>query len=247
MELFILAGHRNMEGERAFVQELREQPGGKRLAKPDPDVPFRYSIGGGVHTSGDWEPLAPAGLYDDFGPELSFAATLSRELDGQIALAKFTHGGSQIIDWTPEGSMATDRHLFPAFLSFIRSSVAELEERGHEVRIGGIVYHVGENDMSFYPYRKDAAARIRSMIQASRQQLDLPDLRWFLSQQPPTDHESVNGIDVVGEVAAIDLPGVHHVIHQDLPAQEERLVIDTAGIVWLGERLAEAVLRVRGE
>ena len=247
VELYVLAGHRNMEGERAFVQQLASTQGGEALARPNTKIPFRYSLGGGVHTSNSWEALGPAGLYDTFGPELSFAATLAKEVRTPIAIAKFTHSGSQIVDWTPAGSVATDRNLYPAFLAFVRESIADLEERGHRVRLAGIVYHVGENDMSFHPFRREAPARVAALIGQTREDLGLPELIWYLSQQPPTDHESVNNLDVLAGVAAVaaaDEQCVHLVV-EGLPPQPKRLVIDTEGVVWLGQWLAEQVLARR--
>jgi hypothetical protein len=55
-------------------------------------------LGGGYKTSADWEPLGPFGFYDTFGAELSFGATLKKGGVENIAIAKFTHSGSQIID-----------------------------------------------------------------------------------------------------------------------------------------------------
>lgn len=247
IRLFILAGHRNMEGERAFIQELGELEGGRDLLQPQPGVPFRYSLGGGYRTSSSWEPLAPAGYYDTFGPELSFGATLAEELDGPIAIAKFTHSGSQIIDWTPEGSMAESRHIYPAFLDFVREAVAELEGKGHDVDLAGIFYHVGENDMSFGPYRREAPERISSIIRQSRADLAMGELPWFVSQQPPTDDERVNEIDVTAaleEVLATDEHSTHVKVF-DLPPQEKKLVLDTAAVVMLGRELARAYLQGR--
>ena len=247
VELFVLAGHRNMEGERAFVLDLEASREHKRLARPQRSVPFRYSLGGGAKVSNGWEALAPAGLYDTFGPELSFGRTLARELGAPVAVAKFTHSGSQIIDWTPEGSPARDRHLYPAFLDFVRASVADLEARGHRVKLGGVVYHVGENDMSFHPYRKNAPERLAELVRRSRADLGLPELRWYLSQQEPTDHESVNGLDVIAGIAAVAEadPLCFHLPAFELPPQEKQLVIDTEGVVWLGGWLAEQVLVLR--
>jgi hypothetical protein len=70
------------------------------------------------------------------------------------------------------------------------------------------------------------------------------DLRWFVSQQPPTDDKAVNTIDVTADVeklAATD----HHLLHIkafNLPPQDKKLVISTAGIVELGELLAHSYL-----
>ena len=101
----------------------------------------------------------PAGYYDTFGPELSFGQTLQDKLSVNIAIAKFTHSGSQIIDWTPEGSRAESRNIYPAFLEFVRESIKGLLDRSHKVELVGIFYHVGENDMSFGPYRRNACQR----------------------------------------------------------------------------------------
>jgi hypothetical protein len=244
VRLFVLAGHRNMEGERAFVQVLEALEGKSSLLLDNPRIAYRYSIGGGYRTSDGWEPLGPAGFYDTFGPELSFGAALEQELEGSFAVAKFTHSGSQIIDWTPEGSAATTRNLYPSFLEFVRESLQQITSRGQEVELAGILYHLGENDMSWGPFRQGASARLQALVNQSRKDLDLPALRWFVSQQPPTDDEQVNGIDVTAqleEIAAAD-PYLIHIKAFDLPAQEKILVLDTAGIVALGEQLARSWL-----
>ena len=242
VNLFILAGHRNMEGERAFVQDAAKL-GQADLLKDNPGIAFKYSLGGGYRKSDGWEPLGQAGCYDTFGPELSFAGALQAKRLGNVAIAKFTHSGSQIIDWTPEGSMARSRHIYPEFVKFIQQSIRELEAKGHKVRLAGIVYHLGENDMSFYPYRKEAAGRLQTIIGQSRKDLGQPELKWFVSQQPPTDEKGVNRIDVVADmekVAAAD-PNLIHIKAFDLPPQKKRLVLDTAGVIALGRLLGERI------
>ena len=246
VDLWILAGHRNMEGERAFVQESEDLEGGKALARPQ-RIPYRYSTGGGVHVSDGWESLAPAGLYDTFGPELSFAAGMRKNDRRQpIAIAKFTHSGSQIIDWTPAGSVAKARNLYASFLAFVKESMEAVRESGARPRLAGIVYHVGENDMSFHPFRKQAAARLGTTIAQLRTDLGAPTLRWFISQQPPTDHESVNGLDVVADMSALAAgdPHLHHRLVTGFPDQPKQLVLDTGAIVWLGSEWADWVTEV---
>ncbi|MCB1099802.1 MAG: hypothetical protein KDN22_29815 [Verrucomicrobiae bacterium] len=242
VKLFILAGHRNMEGERAFVQHLKAMPGGDTLLNENEEIAYRYSIGGGYKISEGWEPLRPAGFYDTFGPELSFGRTIGQHVTGGIAIAKFTHSGSQIIDWTPEGSDAKTRNLYPDLLDFVRSSIRELEAKGQKVELAGVFYHLGENDMSFGPYREKAAERLSGIIAQTRKDLAMPTLKWFVSQQPPTDDESVNKIDVTSAVESIasEDKNTIHIKAFGLPAQEKKLVLNSAGVVRLGELLAEA-------
>ena len=244
VKLFIMAGHRNMEGERAFTQELADVESYKHLLEPQEKVAYQYNLGGGYRTSQGWEAMRPAGYYDNFGPEVSFAAEISQHSREQIAIAKFTHSGSQIIDWTPEGSLAKTRHLYPAFIEFVKQSHQSLKDKGYDVEIAGIFYHLGENDMSFYPYRKDAAARLQAIVNQSRLDLELSELDWYVSQQPPTDDERVNQVDVVSMVKAIAEKDshLHHIKVFDLPVQEKKLVITTAGILHLGKSIADFYL-----
>jgi len=246
VKLFVLAGHRNMEGERAFVPELKTLKK-SALREESPAIAFRYSLGGGYKVSDGWEPLGPAGFYDTFGPELSFGATLEKARAEAFALAKFTHSGSQIVDWTPEGSEAASRNLYPSFLAFVRAAVQDLTDRGHTVELAGIFYHLGENDLAFGPFRSQAVRWLASFVRQSRADLGLPELDWYVSQQPPADDESVRALDVTAELAALAEEDEHliHVRAFDLPGQEEKLVLSTAGVVALGERLARAYLARR--
>ncbi|MCA9198051.1 MAG: hypothetical protein KDA87_10950 [Planctomycetales bacterium] len=247
VKLFVMAGHRNMEGERAFVQELTD--GNASLRYDNRQIAYRYHLGGGYRISNAWESLGPAGYYDTFGPELSFAAALQDANLSNIAIAKFTHSGSQIIDWTREGSEAKTRNLYSTFIDFVNESVRQLEAKGHTVELAGVFYHLGENDMSWSPFRSKSIERLTSLIAASRQDLQRPDLKWFVSQQRPTDDDSVNSIDVVSmlETAAQADPHLIHIKAFDPPAQPETLVLNTSGIVWLGQQIAAAYLQARGD
>jgi hypothetical protein len=247
VKLFILAGHRNMEGERAFTQELKTLKGHEALADDNGKIAFKYSLGGGYQTSKGWEPLGPAGPYDTFGPELSFGRTLQDKVPGNIAIAKFTHSGSQMNDWTPEGTDAKDRNLYPRFIAFIQESIRELQAKGHPVELAGIVYHAGENDMAYGPYRREAAKWLQSTVAQSRLDLALPSLTWHVSQQPPPDEKGLNALDVTANLAALAAadPAFIHLKAFNLPPQQEKLVITTAGMVQLGELLAQSCVAHR--
>ena len=240
VSLFILAGHRNMEGERAFVQDAVKL-GMSDLLKKNPGIAYKYSLGGGYMKSDAWVRLGETGYYDTFGPELSFAEALLAKRLSNIAIAKFTHSGSQIIDWTPKGSQAKSRHIYPQFIQFVREAISDLEAKEHAVHLTGIFYHLSENDMSFYPYRKKAAERLQSIITQSRIDLNLPRVKWYISQQPPTNEKDVNRIDIVADIEKIAAndPNLIHIKAFDLPPQKKKLVLDTAGVVEIGRLLGE--------
>ncbi len=247
VRLFVLAGHRNMEGERAFVQELREVKDKSFLESDNPEIAYKYSLGGSYHKSKEWEPLGLTGYYDSFGPELSFGSYLQKKSVENIAIAKFTHSGSQIVDWTPEGSLAKSRNLYDSFINFVKNAIQDLNDKGHAVSLEGVFYHVGENDMSFSPHRNNAAKWLSSIIDKSRDDLKMPSLKWYLSQQPPTDDKSVNGIDITSKIEALASSddSISHLKAFNLVPQEKKLVISTAGIIQLGELIADNYLNNR--
>lgn len=244
VKLFVLAGHRNMEGEVAFVENLKKIKAYARLAKDNRNVAYSYNLGGGYKVSKIWEPLGPAGMYDTFGPELSFASNLQKNVKGNIAIAKFTHSGSQIIDWTPKGSEAKSRNLYPAFIAFVQSQVKALEAMGHTVQIEGIFYHLGENDMCFSSYKTNAAQWVKSFVEQSRKDLKQKDLKWFISQQRPTIFKGANKTDVVAqfdEWAKTD-KNTFHVKALGLVKEDEHILMDTEAVAQLGLLLSNAYL-----
>jgi hypothetical protein len=99
--------------------------------------------------------------------------------------------------------------------------------------------------MSMPAYRRDAPQWLQALVTASRQDLGLAELPWYVSQQRPTDHESVNSIDVTSELekmADVD-PHLTHLKAFDLPKLPQQLVIDAEGIIALGELHANAFLQ----
>lgn len=246
VKLFVLAGHRNMEGEISFVDDLKNTKYAK-LRKDNSKIPFSYNLAGGFKASAEWEPLGPAGLYGTFGPELSFASNLRKKVKGDIAIAKFTHSGSQIIDWTPSGSVAESRNLYPSFIAFIQEQIKSLEDKGHNVELAGIFYHLGENDMSVGQYKAKASAWAKELIDQSRRDLKVADLRWFLSQQPPIQFEGAAEVDVTKQLQdwAESNESNFHIEAHGLVKKSEHILMDSEGVIGLGLLLSNAFLDSR--
>ncbi len=72
----------------------------------------------------------------------------------------------------------------------------------------------------------------------------MPKLKWYVSQQPPTDVERLNKLDVVADIAKVAAADANivHLKTFNLPPQEKMLVITTEGIVRLGEAIAKGYL-----
>lgn len=163
----------------------------------------------------------------------------------QIAIITFTHSGSQINDWTPQGTTTTERNLYPQFIAFIQESIKDLWAKGHPVELAGVFYHLGENDTAYGPYRRDAAKWLQSMVVQSRRDLALPSLRWFVSQQKPVEETGLNKLDITADLAAI-AAGDSNFVHLrafDLMAPEDKLVVRANGAVELGRLLADGYIK----
>jgi len=222
IRLFVLAGQRTMEGEDAHVAEITDHAAFAALAQDQPKVLFRYSLGGGVRTSPDWEPLGPVGFLGSFGPELSFGARIRAATppgDG-VAIVKFTHSGAQGPDWSPEGSAESHRDLYRRWLDFVRGARDDLIQRGFDVRIEGIVWTTGENDTFFPPYAQQHSKLIKHLVEKTRADLDQPQLRWVIAAQ--------HGKSPWGNVAAVN-EGLENLTRADAGI----VVIDTSRLPYL--------------
>ncbi len=246
VHLFVLAGQRNMEGEDSFVSEITRQPGYESLVKVQNNVLFRYSLGGGVHSSSRWGRLGPVDFLGNFGPELSFGARLRKSIDANdgVAVLKFTHSGAQGPDWFPGGSPEAHRNLYPKFISFICAAQDDLTQQGFECSLEGIFWHTGENDTYFDPYSQNIAKWLKQLIDQTRTDLKQPDLPWFISLQhknaPWGNIEAVNA--ALNELGQTD-PRITTVKTSELP--HARLHFGTRGTLLLGDEIADAYLKKR--
>ena len=248
VRLFVLAGQRNMEGEDSFVSEIAQHPSYARLVKDQRNVLFRYSLGGGVTSSSEWEPLGPVEFLGNFGPELSFGARLRKSIDSNdtVAIVKFTHSGAQGPDWSPNGSPESHRDLYPKLINFIRAAQDDLNQQGFECRVEGVFWHTGENDTYFAPYSQRIAEWLKQLIDQTRADLSQPDLPWFISQQHerfPWVHIKVVN-DALNKLAGTD-PRITIIKTSGLP--HARHHFGTTGTLMLGDAMADAYLTVKDQ
>ncbi len=246
VRLFVMAGQRNMEGEDSFVSEIPDVPDFAALAKDQDQVLFRYSLGGGVKASTDWEPLGPVNYLGNFGPELSFGAKLRTSLDVKegVAIVKFTHSGAQGPDWFPNGSPEAHRNLYPKLLAFVRAAQDDLIRRGFDCRVEGIFWHTGENDTYFGSYAQNNAKWLKQLIDQLRADLKQPDLPCFITEQ----HKDApwRNIDLINTALHEMARGDAHITiikTSHLPHAKHHF--GTKGTLLLGETMADVYLKSR--
>ena len=79
-----------MEGEDAFVAQISQPPRFEGLSRPQNDVLFRYSLGGGVQSSRSWELLV---LIEKAGVNVEYMYAFVRQ-SGQNAVLIFRFDNS---------------------------------------------------------------------------------------------------------------------------------------------------------
>ncbi len=98
--------------------------------------------------------------------------------------------------------------------------------------------------MAFGPYRRSAPQWLKSTIAQSRQDLAVPNLKWYVSQQSPPAEEGLDRIDITADLAqlAVADAAIVPVKVFELEPLQEKLVLGTEGVVRLGEALARSYL-----
>ena len=205
IRVFLFAGQSNMVGADADARKIDEYPPFVGAAEELDEVPFAYFTRS--NESDGWEALKPIG--NQFGPELTFARRLLEAQDGPIAIIKCSVGGTTAaFDWNPDAP-ANGQALFPRAVRKIRESLDELRKRGRPVELTAMFWHQGENDMLNRDLVKDYAANLRRIIDAFGEQLEAPDLPWF-----------------VGEVSDKGIWGMDHRSNMRQLREQQRKLID---------------------
>ena len=85
-------------------------------------------------------------------------------------------------DWTPEGSMAKSRHIYPQFVAFIKESIDELRENGHAVELAGVFLSCRrERDVDApLPEERTRVAAVDGRAESEGPR-DMPALKWYVS------------------------------------------------------------------
>lgn len=241
VHVFVLAGQRNMEGEDSFVSEIDPGLAFAPLVQNQENVAFRYSLGGGVKVSAEWEPLGPVEYLGNFGPELSFGLQLRKAIDAKegVAIVKFTHSGAQGPDWFPRGSPEAHRNLYPKFIAFLRAALQDLARQGCESQLEGVFWSTGENDTYFGPYRQKYAVWMKDLIARVRLDLQRPTLPWFITEQhPKAIWRNMDAINASLKTMAQAEQQVFVIPTANLP--HARAHFGTQGTLQLGDEMAKA-------
>ncbi len=195
----------------------------------------------------NWVPLEPgfgigeADNGDRHGLELSLGLELSNQRRGNLRFFKGTAGGRTLAnEWHP-----VTGPLYPRLLTMVRLGAAELSPRG-PIQVEGFFWMQGESDA------QDAAAaaayedNLRLLIDRVRADFLNPELKVILGRISDIlplaafPHQQLVR-QAVENVAAGD-PFVRFADTDGLSHNGDRIHFDSAALVRLGERMAQAFL-----
>ncbi|MFT5051834.1 MAG: hypothetical protein ACI8QZ_003263 [Chlamydiales bacterium] len=244
VRVFILAGQRSMEGEHAYVSEIDDHPQFVGLGAPQEDVLYRYSLGGGAHTSTDWAPLGPTDYLENFGPELSFGAAVSAELADPVAILKITDSAGFLEDWLPTPVNAS-RPRYAAAVSFIEQALADLEAEGLNPVIEAVVWLPGEHDAWWGPFRNQYATHLTALVAGLRTDLGTPALQWWVAELSDSlmwGSTNLDQLDAQIQSVANTDPSLWFVDTDGLSVPAQSPTFGTGGVLQLGDLMAESYL-----
>ncbi len=179
VKVFIFAGQSNMEGADARPERIDDFSMFKGAGAPQPDVLYCTLAPAGQDSFKGWSPLQP---LRSFGSELTFARLLKKHDDSPLAIIKSAVGGTTVaFDWNPEAPDKGQK-LYPRTLQLIRAALQELEKRGVNYRLEGVMWHQGENDMLDRNLGTNYSAGLNTLIKRLRKDLRAPELKLFIAE-----------------------------------------------------------------
>jgi len=239
LKVFIFAGQSNMAGIRSVAPDLQNP----ELAKAQKSFAFK---------DGEWLPVAPGNTQNEtpygdadrvergtqgFGPEISFAHHVAEAIGEPVGVVKFSVGNTSLQrHWLPGGQGKLYEHL--------RGLVREAGEK-RPIEVIGMLWMQGERDAGEGIQAAAYAENLRKLVDGARRDFGNPEMIFVagrINLPKPKDPAALQAVRAAQAEAQIE--GYAWVDCDDLSKVSDRLHFDTRGIEDLGQRMAEAFLRL---
>jgi hypothetical protein len=184
-----------------------------------------------------------------FGPEIGLAHTLADRCPNHpFTLIKLAQGGTSLLawsaQWSAEQASLTDNANAGPLYQRLLDAVKEVRTPG--TSIGALFWMQGERDARYPEVGQQYAERFINWVKTLRADLKVPDLPVIYGLiNPPIDGwPAREAVRAAQQEATRHLPGLHLVRIDDLPMWDDRLHLNSAGQVTLGERFARQYFEV---
>ena len=238
--VFLLAGQSNMSGM-ASTGGLPSDLKGKQdnvLIHVDP------TMDGASSKKGKWLTLEPGFGYNSsqFGPELAFAAKLTKKYPGvKLALIKSSVSGTDLDkQWRPPSSGGTAGKLYTNFVSEIKTAMGSLENK-EKAKIKGMLWMQGEADAMNASMANNYKTNLKNFIEDIRSEVKVDDLP-FIAANIDEQSTWANYAIVNNAMNAIAKEMENVMTFPTKGFQTDKIHYQTEGMIDLGEAFADAVI-----
>jgi hypothetical protein len=186
IDVLIVAGQSNAHGWLADVSQLsaQNQP---YAASPNPLAMLAYKervLPDPLDNVGTFATLCPqgpgfAGNFNGFGPELALGTDLANHSRHSLAIIKYAIGAAGLNAHFKKSAAL----LYPPFTAFVTTSLQQLRDQGFAPTLKALFWLQGETDAGDHPdlYGQN----ITQFVHDLRQDLNAPDLKFFLTEINP--------------------------------------------------------------
>ena len=224
LKVFICAGQSNMVGRGAKASELPAElrSGQKRALFFD---------------GRQWIALAPGKTErTGFGPEISFAHRMSALLGEPVGIIKHSVGGTDLaVKWSPTGRNS----LYAQLVKKVAAA-----RKGRRIEVVGFLWMQGERDSRFREKAGAYSKNLAGLIRAARRDFGNPRMLFVAGRvnPPKSSFEFVDLVRRALETCAE--PGYAFIDCDTLDKGSDGLHYSTRGLVELGNRFADAVVKL---
>ena len=206
LRIFILAGQSNMEGQGVVdLDHPKYYNGGKGILKnvmKNPkmshlyghltdsngdwvtrdDVHVRFRVKGGLKKGGLSIGYTGYNGRHHIGPELQFGHVVGDAIEEPVLLVKTAWGGKSIHkDFRPPSSDGKTGEFYNRMIAEVHEALNNLAKdfpslEGREVKLSGLVWFQGWNDMFDEKAREEYESNLANLIKDVRDEFDEPDL-----------------------------------------------------------------------
>ena len=224
LKVFVFAGQSNIVGWLAKVSEMPPELKGEQTQAP-------------YFNGRQWTPLAPRKVQGQgFGPEISFAHKLTRELKEPIGIIKHGRGSSSLAeDWSPENP----KSLYAKLVAKVNAA-----KKSRKIEIVGMLWMQGERDSNYPKMANAYGVNLAKFIERARRDFESPDM-FFIAGRVNPPKAKFRFVDTVRKAQAKCRASRYAFIDCDpLKKGPDNVHYTTEGYVEMGYRFADGMLKL---
>ncbi|WP_309383087.1 sialate O-acetylesterase [Cerasicoccus frondis] len=218
LDLFILAGTSNMQGDAAFVSELPDE-----LRVPNTRVL--------IYQNDTWTPLqagvSPKKAGRNFGPEITFGDIMSRHFGKPIGIIQ------------TKLTAVSDTTGYQKILDQVKSA-----RRTRSIRVKGLVLQAGERDGNSKEHLENFKQNIITLINLARNDFENPKLPVIINLAIPKPDRWPFVLEIRKIENDLIYPGFAVINCDSLPQAPDGIHYTTEGELEFGRLLANGLIQI---